>query len=231
MHSNRYTFLYAAGFTALVAVILALAATGLRPLQEANIAQAKRQAILQSVRDVNVETLEADYNKYITEIVVNTSGEEVSGAAAFDLDVIKESKKPEAERQLPVFVYEEAGEKKFILPLQGKGLWGPISAFVALEEDMNTISGVVFEHAKETPGLGAEISMPMFEDRFPGKKIFSDGGALEAVRVLKGTGNDVAGNPHAVDGLSGATMTINGVTNMLRDELSLYKSYLEKNNS
>ena len=93
MHSNKYTFLYAIGFTTLVAVLLALAATGLRPRQQANEAQAKRQAILQSVMDVNNETLEEDYDKYITEVVVDAEGNEVEGIRAFDLDVRKESEK------------------------------------------------------------------------------------------------------------------------------------------
>ncbi|MEZ4700799.1 MAG: NADH:ubiquinone reductase (Na(+)-transporting) subunit C [Rhodothermales bacterium] len=228
MHSNSYTFLYALGVTALVAVALALAATGLRPLQEANEAQAKRIAILQSVMDVNPATAEADYNQYIEEVVVNASGDVVPGASAFALDIKKESKKDPAERQLPIFIYKNGDRTNYIVPLQGNGLWGPISAFLALDEDLNTVHGVVFGHEKETPGLGAEITDSKFEQRYNGKQLFDDAGTLQSIRVLKGSGHDTSNQPHAVDGLSGATMTSNGVTRMFANELKNYAPYFKK---
>lgn len=227
-HSNKYTFLYAIGFTGLFAVVLAVAATALYPRQKANQDQAKRVAILQSVMDVNPETAETDYNNYISEIVVNASGEEVDSVRAFNIDVTREVKKDPEERLLPIFIFEKDSQKNYIIPMQGSGLWGPISAFLALEEDVTTIFGVVFDHEGETPGLGAEINTDQFENRYKGKKIYDDSGALAAVKVLKGSGNDVAGRPHTVDGLSGATMTTNGVTNMFEDELQNYSPYFKK---
>lgn len=229
-HSNTYTFIYAFIFTSIVAVVLALAASGLRPMQKANEDQAKRSAILASVMDVNPETLEADYGAYITEIVVDATGNVVDSVRAFNIDMVKEAKKPDHERMLPIFVFSNDERTNYILPMQGKGLWGPINAFVALKEDLNTVYGVVFEHRGETPGLGAEINTDAFENRYRDKKIFDDTGLFASIRVLKGSGNEVD-SPHEVDGLSGATMTINGVTNMFYDELSNYLPYFKKNKS
>ena len=204
MHSNKYTFLYAIGFTSIVAAVLAVAATALYPRQKINIDQAKRKAILQSVMDVNEETLEQDYNEFITEVVVNVNGEEVEGAMAFDVDIVKESKKEPADRLLPMFIYDDGSRKNYIVPMTGNGLWNAISAFLALEEDVTTIYGVVFDHVAETPGLGAEITTDRFQDQYKGKKIANTSGDFATVTVLKGVGNDVSGNVHEVDGISGA---------------------------
>ena len=178
MHSNRYTFIYAVVFTTILAVVLAVTATGLRPMQEANEARAKKQAILGSVTEVNNETLEADYEKYISELVIRNDGNEVGDAVAFDIDITKESKKAEEERLLPIYVYENGGDKKYIVPMQGSGLWGPISAYLALEDDLNTISGVVFDHQGETPGLGAEITAAFFQEQYAGKQLFDPTGTF-----------------------------------------------------
>jgi len=229
-HSNSYTLRYAIFFTTAVAIVLALLASGLRPMQERNIAQAKRAAILQSVMTVDKATLESDYNSYITEYVYGLDGSVKVDEAAFDVDIRKQVKLDDNERSFPVYVYNRDGEIRYIIPLEGKGLWGPITAFVALDSDLNTISGVVFEHEKETPGLGAEISMPMFEDRYQGKKLYNDGGELVSVRVLKGSGNRID-SEHEVDGLTGATMTLNGVNGMMTDELLLYENILTSINS
>ena len=228
MHSNKYTFLYAMGFTGLVAMVLAVAATALQPRQKINEDQAKREAILQSVMEVNRETLEQDYNTYITELVVNADGELVEDAVAFDINVAKEVKKAPEDRLLPLFVYENGSQKNYIVPMQGSGLWGPISAFLALEEDVTTVYGVVFDHVSETPGLGAEITTDRFEDQYEGKKIYADDGSFTTITVLKGSGNDVSGRPHTVDGISGSTMTTNGVTDMFSDELQNYSPYFKK---
>ncbi|MBX2820760.1 MAG: NADH:ubiquinone reductase (Na(+)-transporting) subunit C [Rhodothermaceae bacterium] len=228
MHSNRYTFIYAVVFTTILAVVLAVTATSLAPRQAANEARAKKQAILGSVMEVNNETLETDYEKYIQELVIKNDGNEVAEAAAFDIDITKESKKAEDERLLPIYVFENGGEKKYIVPMQGSGLWGPISAYLAIEDDLNTISGVVFDHVSETPGLGAEITTDVFQGQYAGKKLFDGTGGFTSIKVLKGTGNDVTGKPHEVDGLAGATITANGVTDMFSDELRYYTAFFKK---
>ena len=228
MYSNRYTLAYATGVTVTVAVVLALASSSLRGLQAANARRAQQIAILQTVMDdVNPETLEADYAAYVDERVLDYAGREVDGVAPVDVDVRAEFRKAPEERLFPVFVYERDGGARFIVPIEGNGLWGGINAFLALDADLDTIAGIVFDHETETPGLGAEIATAEFQDRFRGKRLFADGGEFASVEVLKGSGNDVAGDPHRVDGLTGATMTTRGVTDMFRDELSLYNNVFE----
>ena len=227
MHSNRYTLLYAVGVTAIVAVTLAVVASGLLPLQESNVARAKRIAILEGVMEVNLETLENDYEANITELVFDSDGNSVSDVQAFDIDVIRESKKAAALRLFPIYVYRGGAQVTYVVPIEGAGLWGPIRAYLALAEDLNTINGVIFEHEKETPGLGAEISTPEFAGRFRGKQLFDADGTFASVQVQRGAVRDVDGRPHAVDGLTGATMTMNGVTQMFREELVLYERIFE----
>lgn len=227
MYSNKYTVFFAVGVTVAVAVTLALAASGLRGLQDANIARAQRIAILQTVMTVDTETLDRDYEAFITETVLDYQGNTLAEVAAFDLNVLRESRKSPEDRLFPVYVYDRQGQTNYIVPIQGAGLWGPISAYLALNGDLNTIDGVIFSHEKETPGLGAEITTAQFQDQFIGKQLFAGSGEFESILVLKGSGNDTGGQPHEVDGLTGATMTTRGVTDMFREELSLYHTVFE----
>jgi Na+-transporting NADH:ubiquinone oxidoreductase subunit C len=221
VHSNRYTLLYALGLTVAVAVALALVATGLASRQEANAAFARRIAILETVMDVDAGTVEADYARYIRERVFDFQGNELSEVAAFDLEIAREARKPAGDRLYPLYEFERDGSSRVIVPLRGAGLWGPISAYLALEADLSTIAGVSFDHEKETPGLGAEINTAAFEGRFTGKRLFDGDGAFTSVRVVKAGLSE--SSPHEVDGLTGATMTMNGVTDMLEEELALYR--------
>ena len=227
MYSNRYTIFYAVGVTTAVAVVIALAASGLRSLQDANAARAQRIAILQAVMEVNLDTLDQDYAAYITGRVFDYAGNDVPDVETFDLQFLRESRKSPEDRLYPIFVYENQSQTNYIVPIQGAGLWGPISAYLALNGDMNTISGVIFNHEKETPGLGAEITTAEFQDQFKGKQLFASSGRFESVRVLRGSGNDIEGQPHIVDGLTGATMTMNGVTRMFQEEIALYENIFQ----
>jgi len=223
VHSNSYTVVYASVLTVVVGASLAIAVSGLKPQQERNALTANRRAILQTVAEVNPQSLEADYQAWITERVFNREGQEVSDVAAFSLILKDEARKPSAQQRLPLFVFSRDGVTRYIVPMQGAGLWGPIGAYLAIEADLTTIFGVAFSHEKETPGLGAEIDRDFFEDRYKGKKIYAESAKLEPVVVLRGSGNDTGDMPHAVDGLTGATITLNGVSQMFRDELSRYE--------
>ena len=120
-----------------------------------------------------------------------------------------EQKKPLEEQSLPVFRAEpDDGEKVIIIPVEGKGLWGPIYGYVSLKSDMNTIYGTNFDHKGETPGLGAEINTTAFESQFHGKKLFDNDNFI-SVQVLKGGApeNDI----HGVDAISGGTITSKGL--------------------
>lgn len=224
--SNSYTFGFATIMVIIVAALLSYAAIGLKPFQDRNIELEKQQNILSSV-GINVERdlAENTYAQYIKEeIVLNYKGEEVEGSA-FDIELSKEVKKDNSLQLLPLFISNIDNAKQYIIPLRGKGLWGPIWGFIALEEDLNTVYGAVFDHKAETPGLGAEINQSFFQEPFVGKAIF-EGDKLTSIRVVKGGASE--GDNHAVDGISGGTITSDGVTDMLSERLNMYLPYINK---
>lgn len=251
MYSNAYIFRFASIMVITVATILATAAMMLKPFQEDNIRKEKMKAIL-AAADIPADASNAieNYNSHIQkELVVNLDGEVVSTVSqeafedetqlrAFNIDlkdVIKnvtlfKAGKAENEPQLPVFVMKtDQGKIIYVFPVRGKGLWGPIWGNIALEEDMNTIYGTNFDHKGETPGLGAEINTDAFENQFIGKKIFNEQGEFVSVKVVKGgVANSNIDPAHGVDGISGGTITSNGVDDMIRNGLDSYLPFLKK---
>ncbi len=224
--SNRYIFIYASVMVIVVALVLSTAATLLRPLQERNMRIEKMQNILSTI-GIDASKAEAIelFEQYITVAkVLNHLGEEIEGDA-FEVDLQDENRKPVEERQLPLFLAEVEGESFYIVPVRGNGLWGAIWGYLSFYEDMTTIAGVNFDHASETPGLGAEIADPPFENQFKGKKIFDQQGNFKPVTVVRG--GAPADDPHAVDAISGGTITSNGVTAMMRNGLEVYKPYFK----
>ena len=125
-----------------------------------------------------------------------------------------------------MFVYTTKEETKYVIPMAGNGLWGPVWGFIAIDSDKNTIADVVFDHKSETPGLGAEISLGWFQEPFIGKQIFK-GAELVSINVVKGGAKDK--DMHAVDGISGGTITSDGVTDMLLERLNMYEPYFRNN--
>ena len=112
------------------------------------------------------------------------------------------------------------------MPLEGKGLWGPIWGYLSLKEDLRTINGVNFDHKSETPGLGAEINTTAFESQFIGKQLFRDD---EFTGILVQKGGAAPGDMHAVDAISGGTITSKALEAMIYDCLKNYVDYLKKN--
>jgi Na+-transporting NADH:ubiquinone oxidoreductase subunit C len=227
--SNRYIFIFSAVMVIAVATLLSLAATLLQPRQLKNLEIEKKKSMLESIRIPSTnETTEALYDKYITKsFVLNSKGEVVDGIDAFNVVLNIEQKKPLEQQYLPVFdAVPDDGKELIIIPVEGKGLWGPIYGYVSLESDMNTIYGVTFDHKGETPGLGAEINTPEFEGMFPGKKLYEDGNFV-SIGVLKGGAK--ADDPHNVDAISGGTITSKGLQKMLLDCIVKYNDYLLKN--
>ena len=224
--SNSYTFGFATMMVVIVAALLSYAAIELKPFQDTNIELEKQQNILSSIGvDVQRDLAKEVYSKYIKqEIVLNYKGEEVDGDA-FEIELKKELKKANSDQVLPLFISNVDGFKQYIIPLRGKGLWGPIWGFIALEEDLNTVYGAVFDHKGETPGLGAEINQSFFQEPFIGKSIF-DGEVFKSIRVVKG--GTPEGDNYAVDGISGGTITSDGVTDMLLERLNMYLPYITR---
>ena len=228
-NSNVYTFIYASVMVVLVAAILSFAAFNLKPYQAKNVEIEKKQNILASV---NIAATAADAEqiyseKIVNSYIVNSKGEKVDGDA-FTVDLKKERAKQVEDRQLPVFECDIDGGIKYILPLYGAGLWGPIWGYISVESDMNTIFGATFDHQGETPGLGAEISTKAFQDQFKGKTIFDNDGKFYSIIVAKS--NETAPAEHKVDAISGGTITSKGLQSMVEDDLGAYKAFFNQKN-
>jgi len=228
--SNTYIFIFSIVMVVIVALLLSMAAMQLKPFQDKNIEVEKKQNILASIqiKSTPKDAVEL-YAKYITDsYVVNNKGEKQQGADAFTIDLKNELGKPAAQRMLPVFVGTlDNKSNAFVLPVRGKGLWGPIWGYVSVEPDMNTIYGVTFDHQGETPGLGAEISTEWFQKPFNGKTIFKDSTDFVSIKVLKG--GAPKDDPHAVDAISGGTITSKSLEAMLDSCLVQYKPYFIQN--
>jgi Na+-transporting NADH:ubiquinone oxidoreductase subunit C len=227
--SNKYIFIFSSVMVIIVATLLAMTATLLQPRQEKNLEIEKKKSMLESIGiPADRSNAEELYSKYIKEsFVLNSKGNTVDGIDAFKVEMKIEQKKPLEQQYLPVFnATPDDGEKLIIIPVEGKGLWGPIFGYVSLKSDMNTIFGVTFDHKGETPGLGAEINTSQFENQFKGKTFF-DADKFISVKVLKGHArpDDI----HGVDAISGGTITSKGLEKMLFDCIIKYEDYLQKN--
>ena len=174
-----------------------------------------------NVRDI--KDADAEYNKIIkADMLLNQDGSLAENTQGFTTTFEKDAKE---NNRLHVFVADVNGEKKYVVPVYGAGLWGAIWGYVALNADKNTIYGTYFSHASETPGLGAEIATEHFQGEFKDKKVMD--GEKVALSVVKN--GHVTNAAHEVDGISGGTITSNGVDAMLKTCLENYKSFLTKN--
>jgi len=232
--SNSYIVIYSAVLTIVCGGLLALAAEGLKEKQQYNIDQEQKKNILSTVITLDESANVNDvYSKRVKAFVVDFEGNVKDGMEPKDINLAVEYKKAPADRLLPVYEFKSESDPNktdyVVLPVFGYGLWNNIWGFVALKADLNTIQGVKFQHAGETPGLGARIESDQdVQDRYKGKTIFDDG-KLVSVSMMKGEGLDYADEPHRVDGMSGATLTGKGVNNMLKDYFASYENYMKKN--
>ena len=235
--STTYILIYVSIVVIITAAVLSFIAEELRPLQQRNVEIEKMQDILLSVgrggdadekadKHIFIEEL---FQKYINNsIVLNSRGETVEGMDAFEItkNLRAEIAKPVDQRGLPLFIYtNEKGENKYIIPLMGRGLWGQIWGYIALDNDFSSVYGAVFDHAKETPGLGAEINTRWFQEKFNGKQIFDNTGTFVSLQVVKGGASP--DNIHGVDALSGGTITSKGLEEMVYDGLKPYEPYFK----
>jgi Na+-transporting NADH:ubiquinone oxidoreductase subunit C len=230
-NSNAFTFGFATAMVVVVGALLAFTYLQLKPMQQDNVRREKMQNIL-SAMNVHVSRDEAPamYARMIANtVVVDISGRPKEGDA-FEVDVqkdyrdVKAGVKREEDLAYPVYIADKDGRTIYILPMVGTGLWGPIWGYVAVADDGRTVVGSTFDHKGETPGLGAEIATPVFTNQFPGKKIADDQGRFTSIKVYKGGSQTT--DPHGVDGISGGTITSDGVDEMLRRTLAIYAQYL-----
>lgn len=225
--NSGYTIIYAAVMVIIVALGLAFTHQMLIEKQTANVNIDKMQQILRSLNiDASTNEAQAQYDSLVKNAyLVDNKGAKIEGTEgttpndpAFSTELGSDDV-----RGLPVYEALVGGKQVFVLPMRGAGLWGPIWGYLAVEADGSTVYGSEFGHASETPGLGAEIVTPAFRKQFIGKKLFKEGNFV-SVAVVK-PGRSVA-NRDYVDGISGGTITSQGVDKMLLNSVGEYKSFL-----
>ena len=207
--SNVYIIIYSTVMVVVVAVLLAVAAMSLKDRQDANILNEKKNAILASL-----SATDQNYDEFINAYAVNAEGEMIEGEDVFVL--LQDLKGSFEQGKFPVF---EAQDGRVVLPITGSGLWGPIWGYIALESDMNTVSGIVLDHSGETPGLGAEIATPAHQAMYKGKQLF-EGDEFVSITLKKGGASE--GNTHEVDAITGGTKTSDGVSAMIKGSVENY---------
>jgi Na+-transporting NADH:ubiquinone oxidoreductase subunit C len=240
-NSNAFTFIFSVAMVAVVGAVLSFASMSLKPRQVENAIQKEMMSILSTIGvEATRDNVNEQFYTYVKErITLNHKGEAIATRTGkidpkdaedpFNVDIQKEYRNrtlaPES-RNFPMYVAEVNGKRLAIIPMVGKGLWGPIWGYVALEDDYNTVFGAVFAHKSETPGLGAEITEGFFQNPFRGKKLYNNQGTLVSIQVKKG-GADPS-DMHAVDAITGGTITSNGVTEMLERTFGVYDLYFQK---
>ena len=231
-NSNLYTIIYTVVMVVIVGVLLAAAATILKPMQDANALLEKKTAIMKAFGNES-----GDFDKLVTMGTINidedgyaefvTIDKENKGAVDAVFELLANRKAlAEATNDLPIFKYEEEGKAPlYVLPLVGKGLWGDIWGYIALERvaDNVKIAGIVMDHAGETPGLGAEIATDGVQGKFADKLLYNGAGEF-AVRMQKGGARDLN---HEVDAITGGTKTCDGVNAMLSETIAKYEAFFK----
>ena len=233
--NNRYIFRYAAILVIIVAALLSGAAVLLGPYQQRNKDNEKMCNILNAAAIPNVsnENAQALFDKHCMQmLLLDGKGNVIDESGiAFNTNLKQElyNKEQGNEYSLPLFVINNGTQNINVIPLQGNGLWGAIWGYIAIADDCNTVVGANFDHASETPGLGAEITTEKFQQQFQGKTIMKDG-QFVSIKVQKGGIITLpeTDRTHAVDAISGGSITSKGVDEMINKVLSCYLPYFEK---
>ena len=222
VNSNAYIILYSVVMVVVVAVLLAVTSLSLQERQQANMLNEKQQQIVKALGE-NPET--SSYGDVVAEaVMLDKNGKAIEGKSESDIFASLSDLTASFEAgEFPIF---KAKNGCVVIPVYGAGLWGPVWGYLALESDMDTVKGIVMDHAGETPGLGAEITTSKVQDMFKGKTIF-EGNDLVSVSMRKGG----ATNNHEVDAISGGTKTCDGVNAMIKSGLEGYLPFLNANKS
>ena len=242
---NTYTLLFAVGLVVIVGTLLAAIDSSLKDKIRINKILEKQQNILyaiginenegNSVNFIAADKAEQEFNKYITKQIYIQGDEVFEDNTAYLIDVKKQkalAKDPSHKRKLPLFIANKDGRNLYVAPIRGKGLWDAIWAYVSVDENM-IIRGIYFDHKAETPGLGANIKQRFFMDDFIGESLLDMQGNFKGVTVSK-TNLDPKNEDkydNEVDAIAGSTITGDGVTAMIRSDLSLYQPYFNSLNN
>ncbi len=253
LDSTRYTVLFATGVSVVCALLVASAAVGLRERQEVNALLYRQKNVLLAAslvkpdETVSAAQVLALFDQRIRVRALDLKNGRLLPEDGFDAkgyDQRKARNDPAQSRavaandakvsRLPNYatVYQvkaaDGSVEQLVLPIEGMGMWGTLYGYLALDRDGNTVRGLTFYEQKETPGLGGEISNPHWQALWVGRKAY-DANWTPQLAVIKGQAGPPASDPHHVDGLSGATITSNGVTRVVRFWLSAdaYAPYLK----
>lgn len=227
-NSNSYTIIYSAVIVVIVAFLLAFVFQALKPMQDANVALDKKKQILNSlnIRDLSNEEADAKYKEVvIADEVIDEKGKVVeAGTQGGEKAGFKLESKDYKAGKLALYICKVNGSRKYVIPVYGMGLWGPISGYIALNEDKATVYGAYFNHESETAGLGAEIKDNVaWQEKFQSKKVFTSG---DDKTIALGVEKNVTDPATQVDAVTGATLTSNGVRDMLHEALGKYLTFL-----
>jgi Na+-transporting NADH:ubiquinone oxidoreductase subunit C len=239
--TNKYTILFSIGMVVIVGSLLAFTASSLKPNIQENERMEKQQNILYAmgvnengstdIKFIGTDKVAGEFSKYISkQLTINADGTSDENQEAYLIDVKKEQAKAKngGTRELPLFVGEKEDQTFYIVPIRGKGLWDAIWGYVALDKDM-VVQGAFFDHAAETPGLGANIKQRYFMDDFIGEHLMTPSGDFKGITVAKGN-NDPKNEEktdYEVDAIAGATITGDGVSAMIKKDLALYVPYFK----
>ena len=234
--SNGYTFGFAVALVVVVGVLLAGIAMWTKPFQEKNEEVKKKMDILKAilVKDdyskITRKNAGDEFENYVNleEAIVLDMNGVVKDTAVFDIDIKKQfrdKKLEEKDKDYPMFIANIDGKKAYVIPVVGKGLWGPVWGNICLDEDMRSIKGATFDHKTETPGLGAEIKQDFFIKGWIDEKISDENGDFAKFEVVK----DKSGSTKEskVDGITGGTITSKGVEEMVNRCLLPYIAYFK----
>ena len=231
-NKNSYTIIYASVMVVIVAFLLAFISSALKPTQDKNVALDKKKQILASLNIRNLATPEEVEAKYSEvgekDIIVDSKGTTVKSGEGKDKDGFELSSKDINEKALPVYICKIGNETKYVFPMTGRGLWGGLWGYVSVNADLQTVYGAYFSHESETAGLGALIAEEKFQDEFKGKHIFDAGNNDSVALTVVKNGKVEPGKENVqVDGITGATLTSNGVADMVSQGLGLYLGYFK----
>ena len=230
-NSNSYTIIYSVVLVVVVAFVLAFVFQALKPTQDINVQLDHQKQILFALNQdremTNEEAQKLWGELIIADDVIDASGKVIEKGEQGGVKAGFKLNSADAKAgKLALFRCKVDGKDKYVIPVYGNGLWGPINGFVALNEDKATIFGVYFNHESETAGLGAEIkdSKP-WQDKFKGKNIFD----AQKQNIIFAVTKKVDDPKTQVDAVTGATLTSNGVTEMFQSDkggLAPYTKFL-----
>lgn len=231
-NSNSYTIIYASVMVVIVAFLLAFVSSALKPTQDKNVELDKKKQILAAlnIRDLqDANAIESKYDEVIVaDMIINAKGDTINAGAEKDQAGFKVENKEITAENLPIYICNVEGVTKYVVPMSGRGLWGGLWGYMAINDDCSTVYGAYFSHESETAGLGSPIAEQKFQDQFKNKQIFADTAATQVALTIVKKGQ-VKNPEYEVDGLTGATLTTKGAAAMVTDGLQQYIGFFNAN--